>query len=113
MTASRGKLVIMMYEGAIRFAEQAKFHLNRGNISACGAAISNSYNIVSELKVALDPDAKGPASKKICSELESLYQFVMTKLVEANVERKEECLDAALDILGVLKSGWDEALQQV
>lgn len=113
MTASRGKLVIMMYEGAIRFTEQARFHLNRGNISGCGTGISNAYNIVSELKVALDPAVKGDQSRAICEELEALYVFVMDKLVEANVERKVESLEAVLEILNVLKGGWDEALKQV
>lgn len=110
MTASRGKLVIMMYEGAMRFAEQARFQLRRGNHAACGTAISNCYNIVSELKIALDYEAGGAPGKKIAQDLNRLYTFVMDRLVESNLNRDEKSIEAVLDVLGTLKEGWDQAV---
>ncbi|MCB9834114.1 MAG: flagellar export chaperone FliS [Planctomycetes bacterium] len=109
MTASRAKLVVMMYDGAIRFAEQARFQLKRNNHAACGTAISNCYNIVSELKIALDYEAGGEIGKRMAKDLARLYTFVMDRLVEANLDRDESSLEAALDVLGTLKEGWDHA----
>ena len=110
MTASRGKLVVMMYEGAIRFTEQARFQLARNNVAACGTAISNAYNIVSELKVALDPEAGGPAGEKLVTNLDALYTFVLDSLVNANVNRSVDDLDNVLEIVNTLKEGWDGIL---
>ncbi len=112
LTASRAKLVVMMYEGAIRFAEQARFQLGRNNHAACGTAISNCYNIVSELKISLDYESGGAAGKKMSEDLANLYTFAMDKLVEANLERDDESLVAVLDVLSTLKEAWDHAATQ-
>lgn len=111
MTASRGKLVVMMYEGAIRFVEQARFQLERNNVAACGTAISNAYNIISELKVAVDPDAGGEVGKEIAANLDGLYTFILDSLVNANVNRSTEDLENILEIVGTLKEGWDGILE--
>ncbi len=113
MTASKAKLIVMMYDGAIRYAEQARFHGNRGSYAACGTAISNCYNVISELKVSLDPDPQGLTAKKICEDLSALYVFIMSELVSANVERDMEKIDGVLSVLAVLKEGWDGAAQQI
>ena len=113
MTASKGKLIVMMYDGAIRFAEQARFHGQRGNYAACGTAISNCYNVLSELKVSLDPEAGGPIGKKLTDDLSALYAFMMDKLVEANVERNMENIDSVVEVLKVLREGWDGAAAQI
>lgn len=108
MTASRTRLVVLMYEGAIRFTEQARFQMKRGAHAACGTAISNAYNVISELKVALDPEAGGAEGRHIAVNLERLYTFMLESLVTANMSRKEEPLTNVLDLLGTLKSAWDQ-----
>lgn len=113
MTASKGKLIVMMYDGAIRFAEQARFHGNRGSYAACGTAISNCYNVVSELKVSLDPEPGGEIGKKITDDLSALYAFLMEQLVSANVDRNMENIDGVVEVLTVLREGWDGAAKQL
>jgi len=112
MTASKAKLIVLMYEGAVRFVEQARFHLKRGNIAGCGTAISNAYNVVSELKVSLDPEAGGEVGKQLSIDLERLYDFVLEQLVEANMERSEQNLEDVLEVLGTLKSAWEDIVHQ-
>ena len=112
MTASKAKLVVMMYDGAIRFAEQARYHAERDNHAACGTAISNCYNIVSELKVALDAEVGGDDGRKLVADLTALYTFIMDQLVEANVDRDMKHVDDALEVLRTLKEGWDGAALQ-
>ena len=110
LSASRARLVSLMYEGAIRFVEQARYNLDRGNTAACGAAISRAYNVVSELKVALDFEAGGEVGGEIASNLDRLYGFAMDALVAANVERSREKLDEVLEVLKILEGGWSGAL---
>ena len=112
MTASKAKLIVLMYEGAVRFVEQARFHLKRGNTAGCGTAISNAYNVVSELKVSLDREAGGQVGEKLSDDLERLYTFILEQLVNANMERNEESLEDALEILTILKEAWEEIVHQ-
>lgn len=113
MTASKGKLIVMMYDGAIRFAEQARFHGSRGAYAACGTAISNCYNVISELKVALNPEPGGEVGKKLTDDLSALYAFILEKLVEANVERNMQNIEDVIELLTTLREGWDGAAQQI
>jgi flagellar secretion chaperone FliS len=107
LTASPVKLVVLMYDGAIRFMEQARLHLRRNANAACGSAITRAYNVVSELRLSLDFDAGGPRGKEIARELERLYTFVLDTLVQSNVERSDESLADAIVIMRTLKEGWD------
>jgi len=111
MTASRAKLVVLMYEGAISHVEQARFHLERNNVAGCGTAISRAYSIVSELKVALDFEAS-PEVGEVARRLESLYTFVQDRLVQTNIERDAGDLQAVLDVLRTVKEGWDGIVHQ-
>ncbi|MCA9321054.1 MAG: flagellar export chaperone FliS [Planctomycetes bacterium] len=112
MTSSRAKLVVMMYEGAIRYVEQARFHLDRKSHAACGTAISNAYNVISELKVCLDYESGGEIGRDISTNLERLYTFMLETLVTVNSSRDPENLDHVRELLGTLKSAWDEIVGQ-
>jgi len=113
LTSSRAKLVVLMYEGAIRFVEQARYHMQKGNNAACGTAISNAYNVVSELKIALDHEAGGEIGKQLSGQLEGLYVFIMEQLVQANLNRTEEGLEDVIEILTTLESAWREVAGQI
>ena len=53
-TASPGELLLMLYDGAIRFARQAQEHLNRGEIEAASNRLIRVQDIVNELNLSLD-----------------------------------------------------------
>jgi flagellar secretion chaperone FliS len=111
MTAPPEKLVVMMYDGAIRYTRQAIQQMEARNIGECGRLIGCAFSVVSELKVSLDPHAGGAAGAKLSGELERLYGFVMDELVKANRERKPEILQGALDVLVTLREGWNTVAQ--
>lgn len=106
MAAPPEKLVVMMYDGAIRYVRQAKQKMEMGDVAECGRLIGCAFGVVSELKVSLNPDSGGEEGRRIAQRLEQLYGFVMDRLVAVNRERNPEALNDVLDILGTLREGW-------
>ncbi|HYC78848.1 MAG TPA: flagellar export chaperone FliS [Planctomycetota bacterium] len=103
MTASRERLVVMLYDGALKRLERAGRALERGERRDAGEALSSALAIVDELRSTLDFDAGGDVAK----ELHALYGFVVDRLSRANVERDPERVREAVSVLARLKEGWD------
>lgn len=106
MTAPPEKLVVMMYDGAMRYTRQAIQKMEAGDVAECGRLIGCAFSVVSELKVSLDPRAGGEEGARLARRLEQLYTFVMDSLVQANRERKPGPLEGVLDVLGTLREAW-------
>ena len=108
-TATPEQLQLMLYDGAIRFAEQAKVALQKNDFEASYMGISRAQKIIAELsgslKHALAPD--------LCGKLSALYNFVYRKLIDANIEHKVESLDDALSILRYQRETWALLLDQL
>lgn len=111
LTASDAKLVVLMYEGAIRFVRQASFHLKHENTAGCGQAISRAYNVLSELRLSLDMNSGDEKADELAKDLTGLYSFMMQQLVDANVNRDMKVLESVEELLDTLKSGWDGVLE--
>ena len=105
-TSSQGKLIVMMYEGAIRFITQAITCMEKKDISGQGNRIQKAYDIVNELSLALNMDEGAEVSLK----LHTLYQFILKQLTLANIKSDPKALASALEILSTLKEGWDQVL---
>src|SRR5215210_764688 len=94
-TATPEQLQLMLYDGAIRFGEQAKVALEQRNFEQSYTMISRVQKIITEMSSSLrhkiDPD--------LCGKMAALYNFVYLKLVEANIEHKVESMEEALNIL--------------
>jgi len=84
LTATPEQLQMMLYDGAIRFAEQAKPALAAQSWEASYTAISRAQRIITELTGSLRHDI----APELCGRLASIYNFIYRKLVEANVEHK-------------------------
>ena len=100
-TASQGDLVIMLFEGAIRFANQAKDFINEKNLEQANEKITRTQDIISELINALDLD-----TGEIAHNLYQLYTFVNEQLVQANVKKDVVILDQAISFLVELRDTW-------
>lgn len=105
LTASREKLVVLLYEGALRFMDQAAQQYGKGDASA-GQSLSRSFAIISELRTSLDHENGGP----VAAELERLYVFVQERLLEATRTRSPERVAEARKVVQTLKEGWDAIL---
>lgn len=106
LTASPEKLVKMLYDGAIRHMEQTATAFGNAATArgaAAGESLSKAFAIVGELRGSLDM----AAGAEIAGNLDRLYDFVLERLSQANMERRPEPIQDALRVMRLLKEGWD------
>ena len=108
-TASSEKLVIMLYEGAIRFLNIA-MEKNTGpeNYDIVNTNIIRTQDIIAELMLSLDQKKGG----KLASNLMSLYIYFKKRLLEANVKKDNKIIQEIINHLENLKSSWKQIIEK-
>lgn len=101
-TADPTKIVIMLYEGAIKFMRQAIEHFEAGRRDDASERIKRALDIIHYLANTLDFEKGG----EIAQNLSRLYDFARDTLAEANISGETEKIDAAIEILNSLLEGW-------
>jgi len=103
--ASPQRLIIMLYDGAIKFMMRAQGAFASGEIAARGEAISKAIAIVDEgLRGSLDLDAGG----EIALNLANLYEYISNRLLYANLKGHEPSLEEALKLTMDLRAAWEQ-----
>ncbi len=97
------RLIQMLMEGALGKIAAAKGHMKRGQIAEKGASISWAISIIDGLRVSLDTEAGG----ELVENLHALYQYMMERLLEANLKNDPALLDEVTRLLSEIKAGWD------
>jgi len=106
-TADRGRLVVLLYEGAISFLRKAKNDVQESNIEAKCNNITRAQDIIQELNNSLKMDEGG----EIAGNLRSLYFFMERYLVKAKIERDGiKKMDEVIAMLSSLCDVWVEIL---
>jgi flagellar secretion chaperone FliS len=108
-SASKEKILLMLYEGAIRFIKQAKEANAAKKVKERGELIGRAYDIVMELTSSLDFKVGG----SMATNLEQLYVYVLEELTRANITGQEKHLDNSLKILAILYDGWIKAIESI
>jgi flagellar protein FliS len=104
VAASPHKLVVMLFDGALTAARAAVVHMKARDIEKKGLAISKAINIVQNgLRASLDKEAGG----QIAQSLDSLYDYICNRLVNANLTNQPEMLDEVIGLLADLKGAWE------
>ncbi len=106
-TASPEKILLMLYEGAIKFTMQARSAMQQKKVAEKGQYISKATAILSELMATLDFKVGG----QLAHDLENLYIFMIDKLIEANITNSVEPLDAVEKILRDLHTAWKDVVE--
>ncbi len=106
-TASREQILLMLYDGAIRFSKQAKAALEEGDMAAKGRYIGKTIAIVSEFSNSLDHEIGG----ELASNLDALYNYMITELSKANVKNDTGPIDSVCTMLCELRATWAEAIE--
>jgi flagellar protein FliS len=105
-TASPAQIMIMLYDGAIRFSLQAKKKIEERDFEGKGVFISKTQAIIDELMNSLDftiaPD--------LCTNLQKLYIYINERLTHANIQLDAEAMDEVIQLLNTLRDGWKQAL---
>lgn len=101
-TQSKGKLVVLLYEGAIRFLKQAVVEMERKNYEAKGKLINKAQDILYELNSTLNMEEGG----EISQNLRSLYNFMIRHLAQANFKCDPKLAQDVIKLLEELNQGW-------
>lgn len=101
-TQSRGRLIVMLYNGAIKFLRQALAAMDRGDDAEKGEMIVKAMAIVDELAACLNVEAGGD----IARNFQSLYGFMHRHLSEANQHRDSQKVKDVILLLEELNDGW-------
>jgi flagellar protein FliS len=109
LTASKESVLILLYEGGIRFLKQAIEAVERKDIPEKARLIGRVQDIINELRATLNHKEGGD----LASSLDALYIFISDRLVAGNQENDSEKLKEALGILTTLLEAWHQAVASV
>ncbi len=101
-TLDQNKLIIMLYDGAIKNANFAVEYMKSGEIEKVHDSLIKTKNIVTELLATLNMEHGG----EIAKNLKSLYSYMFSLLIEANMEKKSEPVLTVIDLLKELRGAW-------
>jgi flagellar protein FliS len=103
LSADPIELIHMLYQEAARAIRDARRHLGAGDIAARARSITQAGAVVIELATSLDHERGG----EISANLARLYDYILRRLTEANLQQSDQPLAEVLGLLGTLSEGWD------
>lgn len=102
-TANQGKLIVMLYNGAIKFLKLALENLPKKKYDIVNNNIIKTQDIISELMLSLNFEVGDFANK-----LYDLYSYINKRLVEGNIKKSAEPLEEVIRYLVELKKAWEQ-----
>lgn len=109
VSASREKILLMLYESCIKFTKLGIKAAEEKKIAERCHNIGRAFDIVMELNNTLDHKVGG----ELAAQLEQLYMFMMEQYTKANISGSAEPLKANLKVLENLYAGWNEAIENL
>lgn len=101
-TQTPGKLVVMLYEGAIKFLKLAIKEIEANNPIDKGKYIGKAQDIIFELNAVLDVEQGG----EVAMNLRKLYFFMNRHLTQANIKQDIHKIEEVISLLEELNEGW-------
>jgi flagellar protein FliS len=102
LTATRGQLVVMLYDGCVRFLAQAAQAMRAERPAEAGERLSRAEAIVDELLSTLDLEQGGV----IASRLQGIYVWSTQELLKARLEKDPARIENVAELLGELRESW-------
>jgi flagellar secretion chaperone FliS len=101
------ELVVMLYDGALRFLQQTVDAMQRGDLVAKRDSLSRAMAIVTELHGMLDLEQGG----EVAASLDSLYTYMIERLTTANQQRDPAPVAEVIRLLTGLREAWSQIAQ--
>lgn len=101
--ASPHRIIQLMFAGALQRLAQARYAIEQNDLANKGIYIGKAIGIVTGLNNSLNMDEGG----QIANNLSELYDFMLRKISEANINNDVKAIDDVCDILRTIKEGWD------
>jgi flagellar protein FliS len=105
-TTDQGQLLLMLYDGALKFLAQAREKMLARDMGGKGILISKAIDIVNELSSSLNMETGGT----LADNLNNLYFLCTARLLQANVKLDVEQLDSVVGILSGLRSAYAQII---
>lgn len=106
-TVDRGRLLLMLFDGCLKFLKHAKAGLEAKDLSKFGKYLSKSQAIISELMLTLDFQKGG----NIAKDLDRLYDFMLYYLTEANLEKNPAKVQKVIELLDVIAQAYKDVIE--
>ena len=103
-TATPEELTLMLYNGCIKFMNLAEIFIDEKNLEKVNTNIQKAQDIINELNLTLNMDIE------ISTNLRQLYDYVNSRLVDANINKDKTALDDAKTIVSEMRDTWKEAI---
>jgi flagellar protein FliS len=107
-TASQGKLIVLLFNGAIQRAEEAKRQIAAGSIENVHNNLIRAQEILGELRGALDM-----STGAIAQNLDRIYEYLQHLLITANLQKAVQPIEECLSHLTTLRDTWKEAFEKL
>jgi len=104
-TSTPEELVLMLYNGLIRFIMQAQHAIEEDDIIKAHQAIMKAQNILAYFQATLD------MGYEISNNLNMIYDYMYRRLVDANVKKDKDILEEVLGFAKELRDSWTQAMK--
>ena len=105
--ASPHRITQMLFSGALERIAQSKHAIESNDIASKGVSIGKAIGIVQGLRGCLVMD-----DSEVGQNLNSLYDFIISGLTQANINNDTVILDDVSEVLRTIKEGWDQIPQE-
>lgn len=105
LTASPEELTLMLYNGLVKFIMRALDAVEKNRIEEAHSNIVRAQDIVQEFMLTLD--RKYP----VAASLELIYDYMLRRLIEANIRKDAEILNEVLNMVRQLRDTWEQAMK--
>jgi flagellar protein FliS len=108
-TSDQKQLILMVYDAAARFCQEARSCIVRGDLTGKGNSIQKAFDAISELRKSLNLEKGG----EVAEGLNKLYAFLGHQLTLANLNNDKEIMDSVITVLTDLRGTWAQAFEKM
>ena len=101
-TADQRQMILMLYDGSIRFMRKAVNKIEAADIESAPNFLIRARNIIPELLATLKPEKAG----EMGANLRQLYIYMFNRLVQANLAKDKEGVEEVIKLMSTLREGW-------
>ena len=102
LTAPQNKLIVMLYDGAMKNIRLAKLSVEDEKISDVNSYLLKAQDIVMELMTTLDFELGGEVAKS----LYKMYDYMYSRLITANINKDVDAMDEVNGLMKELRDAW-------
>ncbi|MFD1953955.1 flagellar export chaperone FliS [Paenibacillus thailandensis] len=104
-TAGSGQLLLMLYEGGIRFTKAASEAIHRRDFEAANTNLKKAQAIIHELVASLNHDYA------IAKDLARIYEYLLHLLIQSNIQKNASMSEEVLQHLTELRDAWKQVVK--